>query len=409
MSDSKKTVLKKEDIFEKDDSTPMGYRIKRPEATTIYHKSKLLQNNANFISIIGATGSGKSTALLDLLVCFTDDTKYIMISSAKFDDDAHSAVKKYCEFKKIKFIFTHDAEETSEAIADMLDEKKKPIHAIIIFDDFNVNYSASSSEEFNKIMIKSFSTIRSQNVSAIAVTQSYNNLNSKLRLNCNMRIAFKMDDEYSVRALISDVAGAFFNPAKSRKETRHEIACVYGQVYQKEHAFIVVLTTPPPAQIRLGWLNIVYPPNLVGEIAGGAVVTPEGKPQPKKRVLTKRIAEKQALYKQALELGFPKWKYKTVTPEELEKFIKFASAKGQKNVGNTAPEIEAILNGNDETPEKMRQRLFYNTRQFKANQNPKHLEKISHYANQLVEGGHISLPEMKYIIRRNHLDDFIEM
>ena len=411
MSEPKKNLkndlnLKKIEIFEKDDSTPMGYRIKRPKGDEVEHKSKFLKSVSNFIMIVGATGTGKSTCLFAVLPCFSNKVKYIVLASGKIDDDAHTAIKQYCESEGIKFYYTHEPDDTNDTLADVLDEKKKDEHVIVIFDDYNLNYTSKADDVYNNTIVKVFAMLRSSNCSGIVISQSYSNIPPKCRENCNMRIVFGLGNIFSVRAFMDDITGMFFT-GDNEKDIRNEIKKLYQQVYKKNHEFIVIMSNPPP-QIRLGWQQIIYPPDLAVEVSAGSLPS-ETKKKPVK-ALPSKIREKHELYRQATELGFPKWRFRTITPEELKKFIKIASAQSQKGVGNSAPELDEIINGGEIiTPHKERQKLTYHMRMFRKNANPKHLDIVAKYADKLVKDGYMTLGEMKYLLKCGGVSEYIDM
>jgi len=391
------------DIIEKDANAPMGYAIKRKKSKDLVHKSKLLKNNSNFIMVTGATGSGKSTIVLQLLLCFSKKVKYILLASAKIFDDAHESIKKYCKKEDIIFNYVHDADECNNKLADILDEKKKDDHVIVIFDDFNANFNAQGNDPLNQIIIKVFSLLRSQNCSAFVITQTYYSVATKVRENCNIRIVFKMDNVHSHRALINDIEGLFYN-GDNEHDVRKDLKVLYNKIFSEPYKFLLILSHPPP-QIRIGWHDIVYPPDQVGHVEGGEMKTK------KKREISKPIKEKHALYRIAVDLGMPRYLYKKSTLEQIKKWIEIKTSKAQLSNGNTAPELEKILSGEgfgEETVDKLRGRLQYNIRRYKAYENPRNISAISEICNKLVDKG-MPIDQVRYLIRSANMDEHIEL
>lgn len=397
MSDKEKKV-----IFEKDEDTPMGYRIARKDTKQVNHKSKFLKPNSNFILVCGSTGTGKSTALLTIIPMFTNKTKYIIIASKKVEDDAHDAIKEYCEKENINYKYVHDIEECADTLADILDKKKKDEHMIVVFDDFNTQYSSRSEEGHNNIMIKCFAMLRSSNCSAIAITQSYSNLPTKLRENANMRVVFALGNIYSVRALLDDTVGLFFD-GDDEKSIRSDIKKIYKQVHLQPHQFIVITNGPPSPQIRIGWNKIVYPSDQAGEIAGGSIPTVRKKHHDGKGILLKH-----QLWAQARDLGIPSYLHHTANVKQLQEFIKLKTAEGQKGIGNSAPEIQKVLEDSEPPEGKLKQRLHYNIRRYKSTGNPRNLNIIAELCNKIVDTGVMDITQVKYYLKRAGLEDEIE-
>ena len=383
-------------IYEIDPDTPLGYRIKRPVSKDLHHLSDLLKDNSNFIAICGTTGTGKSTALLTLLPLFSQSTKYLILASAKNTDPVHEACESFCEDRKIIFAYVHDPDQFSETITKILDGKSADDHVIVIFDDFNINYSSSSAEEYNKIMIKVFALLRSANCSGIVITQTYNNLPTKVRENLNMRIVFALGNVYSVRSLLSDISGMFFD-GSNEKILKNQLANIYRDVYTQPHKFIIVSSQPQP-QIRNGWKEIIFPHRVdevqvQGESLGKS-----------KRSIGSGIIHRNELYKTAVGLGFPKYMFKTATPSQLESYIKVKSSQDQID-----PSVIDKILEYEESPSKLRRQLLYNIKAYKRSQNPINLEKVSTIAGRLVSSGEMPEIEAKYILKTMGMGDYIDL
>lgn len=416
---------KESKIFEKDPTTPMGKRIKRPIDQVVKHKSKFLKNNSNFIAITGASGTGKTVAVLTLLPMFTEKTKYVILASAKHDDPAHKAIETYCQHEKINFSMVHEPEETGNKIADVLDEKKPDEHMIVIFDDFLVSYSSVATDPYNAITIKVFSMLRSSNCSAIIITQVYYVVPTRVRESLTMRIVFALGNVHSVRAMLDDICGLFIT-TENEKSLKKVIKNIYQQVYETPHAFIVVVSQPTPPCIRMGWNDVIFPPSLVGKdpslletesslqakFKDGSApfvdpkivdqAEPDDKPKRKKG---QGLEKHQQLYHQAVDLGYPRYMSSGATKPLLEKYVKVASAAGEKKIGNTAPEIDEVLNTVGQlTLDQLWSRFLYRIYKYRETNNPKQLEKVAEIANQIIKRGG-DLQRVKYLLRKNDLDE----
>jgi len=394
-------------VIEKNPNAPMGFSIKRKKHHDLIHKSRLLKPNSNFIMICGATGTGKSTLVLCLLPCFSNKLKHVIICTAKPEDDSHLSIKKYCESNKIKFYNdAHDADTANNTIADVLDKKKKNEHLLVIFDDFNINFNSKSDDELNKIMIKVFALLRSQNCSAIVISQTYYNIPTRVRENVSMRLIFQLSNVMSHRAFIDDITGMFFD-GSNENTVRTDIKKIYNQVYQEPYKFMVVLSTPTP-QIRIGFNEVVYPPDQAGVIVGGG----EQSSIRKKKKINSEIIKKRELYNTAVDLGLPKYYFKNITLKQLQHFISKKSGEGQQKNGNNAEEIEQIIEGagsEDDEHKILRQKnkLLRYIRQYRRKGNPNNLITISEICNKLISLG-MSSAHIRYILKHTSMDEHID-
>jgi len=394
---------KVEEIFEENTDAPMGKQIKRIQVDEIVHKSKLLINGSNRIAILGSSGTGKSTLLLQLLPMFTNKTKYLIMCSIKAKDNAYDAIENWCRIEGINYTKVSEEMEAIEEMENLIAIKKDNEHAIIIFDDFSMDCSSSASKvgSANQIMTIASQTFRSLQISLIFVTQCYYNLPPRLRENLSMRIVFALGNKYSVDAFVNDTVGLFYS-GNNEQQVRSDIRSIYQQVYNVPHKWILTISTPP--QIRFGWNDIVYPEDIKGHIEGGEISLKQ------KKKLPTQMSDKFTLYKQALELGFPKYAYRNATPEQLREFIDKASAKGEKEIGNTAPELNYIIGkGVEMSPEKFKRQLGYYIKMYRLKKNPKHLNLIKDICDKIIEEEIMTEAELRYLLKRDKMDEYLEM
>lgn len=378
-----------DNMIVKDDDSPLGITIKRPNTKYIEHKSKLLIPGSNRILIAGSSGTGKSTLVLQLIPQFSNKTTTIILASVKPYDDVHTAVEKYCKQQKIKFIKTTNEDETSSALNDLLEQKDKNEHAIFIADDFAVQSSDTSKKEgsAHSIMNTCAKVFRSFQISIIFITQQYHGFSTAVRDNVNMKIIFQLSNRYSIDAFIQDEIGRFYD-GSNETEVRKDLRQIYRRVYEKPHAWILSLSNPN--QIRLGWKEIVYPTDQVGIIEGGSVVI-----EKKKKKISTGINKKRELYREAVKLGFPQYMYRVATPQQLTAFIK---GKGKDNVDDY----------DTEPVESLRHKLSYAIRKYKDVGNPRTLERITDLCNKIITNDESKIPMLKYVLKRAGLDDLIE-
>lgn len=387
-------TFNKSDIFEKNDNAPLGFQIKRIHAKQVEHKSKLLLPGSNRIIICGGSGRGKSTIVLQILVMFTNNTTHLIIASVKAQDDAFDAIEKYCKYMGIKFIQLNNSDDTAGAIQEIVNNKKEEDHYVVIFDDLATAYSSSSKDPTNNMITTAYSLLRSTNGSLIMVTQSYNNIPTRVRLNTNMKIVFAMDDIYSSRSVIDDTVGMFFS-GEDEKIIRKDIKEIYKKLYDDFHNFIIILNNPP--SIRMNWNTILYPKQLEGNIVGGEI----GELKRKKKPMNNGILNKRALYRKARDLGFPVYAYRTCNVQQLEEYI-------SKKIKKEPIDIEEIV-GKGLGDAHLVTRLNYFIRMYRAKKNPATLYKISETCEKIVEKKLLPEQKIKYLLKSTGMDKYISL
>ena len=370
---------KKPDLYEKDENCPLGFRLKMPKSNKSEHKIDWMKDGANFIIINGSTGTGKTTALLSILPCFTDDLKYVILGSAKYDDDVFGVIKAFCDEKKIEFYSTHKPEETSNKIADLLDKIQPNEHMLTLFDDFNINFSSKGEDPYNAILIKVFALLRSAGCSGILLTQSYTNIPTKVRENVNIRICFQLGNIYSYRAFVEDVTGMFIHD-DDIMTVKRDIRKIFSDVYKEPHGFVLVSQNPTP-QIRRGWKQVIYPLSAI---------------EARKNRLLGGTKKRFELWKKCKELNIEPWKLKAMTNDDMQKFIE-NEGKGEFMSHETPPDSTIYLY------------LENAKRRYRKNNDPNQLYKISEYLNKLVNHKYFTEQRARYWISKNNLEQEISI
>ena len=385
----KKSNLKKSDVFENDPEAPLGFRIKRVHALQIVHKSKLLLNGSNRIIIVGGSGRGKSTLVLEILPMFSDKTTHVLVCSVKPRDDAFDAIERYCQFSKIKYLKVDNEVDTAGAIEEIVREKKEDDHYVVIFDDLAASNSSSIKDPTNSVIAASFALLRSSNGSLIMVTQSYNNVNTRIRLNSNLKFIFAQDDVFSTRACIEDTIGMFYT-GDGAKETRSRIKEIFKSLYDDLHNWILVTSNPP--SIRRKWNEIIYPPDLASK---------EESMIQKKKPFPKQLSERRELLHKAVELGFPEYAVNAPT-KVIKEFLETKESKGEVN------EEELVDKIFKPSAAKMRTRLMKMIRSYRMRKSPVILMKITELCEKLVESGMMTESKVKYLLRNSGMDRYME-
>jgi len=145
------------------------------------------------ISIIGPTGSGKSTALLEFILNRKTNSFYriIIFSGSTTDEPLYNLLKKISE--DIELI--QDADKLPE-LSEMNGQDKNE-EKLIIFDDI-INLSK---KELLKIQ-KWFNSARKYGFTCISMAQNYQQLPIQIRRNTMIYFLFRMNDNNTINNIL---------------------------------------------------------------------------------------------------------------------------------------------------------------------------------------------------------------
>jgi len=393
-------------VFQSDKTAPMGYKIKRIDDKPIAHKSEgkgVLNEGSNRIAICGSSGTGKSTLLLEILPLFSSNTTNILLCTSKPYDNSHTAIGNYCKSCNIKFHKLNDCLAIADAIQEIVEKKKDTEHFIVIFDDLSASNSTNMNDPINDLITTAYRVLRSFGGSLIMIVQSYYSLPTRVRENLTHRFIFQLGNIYSIRALLEDTCGLFFT-GDNEKAVKRDINNIYKKVFNEPHGWILIKTMPP--QITWKWATKLYPPtketpNELDDAEGNfSTITGSG------------LANKRELYNQATALGFPKYMYTRCTSEQIKQYIEKASAIGEKEMGNTAPEINDVINEISDTSvlkgDKLIQKIMKLIHQFKKTEYNKYLKELELIISEALDANNLSVDRVKYILNTNHMNKFFD-
>lgn len=316
-----------------------GKQIIMDDDNPIVHNSSL-GKGCIFMCIVGATGTGKSKMVLNILPNFTQDTTDIIICTLICDNPIHNQIKKYCKEADIKFHICYDVPTGEETIENIIEKNGKKGHKVIILDDFT-NFHKSDTDQYNMFANKCFSLLRNYNCSVIYITQSYNTIPTKTRTNISFRIVGQCDNIHCIRAISQDTSNLFIEEPFSLMDLYHDIQ-------KDKHAFIILRNNPPEIALVCnnydsgGKLINQYYKQLSSPHLDLSTKTKKtgGLVYPRER---SAFVIKSELYKIAKEMGFPSDRFKFAKIDDIRDFIKSKSAEGEKSAGNNNPEINKIL------------------------------------------------------------------
>jgi len=146
----------------------------------------------SMIAIIGSTGSGKTSTLIELLSRKNDAfTRIIIFTGSTSDEPLYNYLKKHID--GIEII---DDPELLPNLHDMNDEEKNT-EKLIVFDDF-INMNKKALKQIQNWFIAS----RKYGFSSIALCQSFTEIPIALRRNIQYFMIFRLNDVNSINQII---------------------------------------------------------------------------------------------------------------------------------------------------------------------------------------------------------------
>lgn len=180
-----------------------GRQIIPPEPYKVKHKSKYLPNSHILCSITGGTGTGKSTFLLSILDSIYNVSQ-ILVCSLIVGNPVYDSIENYCKDNKIEYYFSANPLEAQETIGEMIEKKKKDTWGVIIFDDFNQGRVNNGSNAFTKCTVMSACMLRNYGYNMFFITQSPTNIPTLIRNNLNMRVCYKLNNQFDIKSQRQD-------------------------------------------------------------------------------------------------------------------------------------------------------------------------------------------------------------
>ena len=184
-----------------------GVMIKRMEIKTIPHKVPLPQNESFAHGcVVGTTGSGKSTILLNIVLKYINLSGIVVMSLIE-GLPIYDQIHAWCKQEKINYHFSSDVQEGYKMVMDEINTKKEGTHTLIIADDLQTGRSMKSSSNTpeNRMLLHLFSKARNYFCSVIMITQSYVCIPPNIRTNLNWMATFKMTNTSATQMLKNDL------------------------------------------------------------------------------------------------------------------------------------------------------------------------------------------------------------
>jgi len=199
----------------------------------------------SMIAMIGSTGSGKTSALIEFLSRKNDAfTRIIIFTGSTSDEPLYNFLKKH-----IKGIEIIDNPEELPNLHDM-NEEEKNTEKLIVFDDF-INMNKKDLKQIQNWFIAS----RKYGYSAIALCQSYTEIPIALRRNIQYFIIFRLNDVNSINQIIKT-----HNNIGDDKEA---IKNMYFEATEEPKNFFLLDLKDPKYRYRHNFLDILDINNFI--------------------------------------------------------------------------------------------------------------------------------------------------
>lgn len=146
---------------------------------------------SSLIAVIGGSGTGKSTSIIEFLSRKQHFHRIIFFSASGFNEPIYKYIKK--KIPEVEFYDNVGELPSLKDIEDVDNEK------LIVFDDF----ITLSKKDYKKIE-EYFIAGRKKKFTVIALAQSYISLPKIITRNCNYFWVFKQNDNVSINTIIKN-------------------------------------------------------------------------------------------------------------------------------------------------------------------------------------------------------------
>jgi len=216
-----------------------GKGVKDSKIKPDKHFKEHLIKPCSMITMIGSTGSGKTTALIEFLSRKSDAFyRIIIFSGSTTDEPLLNFLNNHIE--GIELI--DNADELPE-LTDMNEEDKKT-EKLIVFDDF-INMKSK-----DKIKIqKWFNSARKYGFTCIAMVQNYTDAPIQMRRNTMYWIIFKLHDTNTIKQILRNHNIGYDKDAI--------LDAYFKATREPKNFFMIDLTANSPAPYRHNFLDVL--------------------------------------------------------------------------------------------------------------------------------------------------------
>jgi hypothetical protein len=214
---------------------------KSKEKKTVGYNNHFIDKNSRIL-MIGASGTGKSNALLNFIERSSGEFHKIIICSFSTTDEP---LYQFLH-QKIPDVQLINTIEEVPRVQDFDDaEKTRP--KLIVFDDF-VGLSTKQMKVLTDYAISS----RKFGFTAVFIAQNYTSVPKVISRNCNYIFLFKINDKVSIKRIIS-------NHSLSSLISPERIEQLYHYCISQPLGFMIIdlKTTDEKKLLRCGFTNFI--------------------------------------------------------------------------------------------------------------------------------------------------------
>jgi hypothetical protein len=168
-----------------------------------YPNHRPLPDGAVMLGVVGATSTGKSHVVLELIPCYRN-LSGIVICSKIPGNAPYRSIERYCRANEMRYAYASEPGDAIPTIQKMINTRPDGTFTLVIFDDFNDQNAGARSNPWNKCVNLSLAMTRNFGCHCAVMTQDYSSVSTLQRGNINVQIHFRMGNRYSVANAASD-------------------------------------------------------------------------------------------------------------------------------------------------------------------------------------------------------------
>jgi len=200
-----------------------------------WNTGEILPPNEVLCAILGASGSGKTLILAQIIPCIDPQRlKHIVICSRIAGNTTYDAIEQWCKTTKKNYYFASDLEQAYNVMEEMMGKKKDDESFLVVFDDFNQGSITSRENGFTKFSNDIITKMRNYLGNVIYIVQSTQGVSTIARANLNMIIVFRMNDKYA-RQIASKDFGTLTNQEKGEQLFNK----LHSEVAKVKHSYFI--------------------------------------------------------------------------------------------------------------------------------------------------------------------------
>ena len=187
------------------------------------------------ILIIGSSGSGKTSALLNLLN-EQDDIDKIFSYARDLSEYKYKFLIKKCKDAGIKHLHDPNAFNTMDDVYENIDDynRNRQRKILVVFDDMTADIMTN--KKFQAIIKDLFFRCRKLNISLVFITQSYFSVPKNARLNSTHYLIMKISNKRELQIIPTNHSGDI---------DYKDFMNIYRECTRNPYSFLTIDTTLP--------------------------------------------------------------------------------------------------------------------------------------------------------------------